>query len=361
MKNLVYMSSEWMYDVDIPLLPSMAKEYRIHYFFFSNPQSPRVKKEEVVNFARSNNIKLHWKDHSLRQLSPLNILSYYALAKEIEALSPFLILRHEPSFYWTIVSKLFMKTETVYFIHDVKVHSGTHNGRIRQFFSDLTILLNKYFILFSNSQYSIFRRRYGEKNCLVTHLSVKEFGMPTISRPSVSGGIKLLFFGRIEYNKGLDILIDGLERLFQKGINNLTLSICGNGSYWNECERHIKTTQNYRIDVRYIANAEIANIFTLHHFLVLPYRDTTQSGPLMIAANYGLPLLAYDHESFREIYNDNNAVFYEDIDKALQKISTMGQQQYDCYANACKDLKILFSGSNISKQIIYYIKNLDNK
>lgn len=355
------MSSEWMYDVDIPLLPNMAKEYQIHYFFFSNPESPRVKKEEVVEFARRSNIVLHWKDHSIRQLSPRNLISYFALAKEIEALSPFLILRQEPSFYWSVVSKLFMRTKTVYFIHDVEVHSGTHNGKIRQLFSDLTICLNKHFILFSNSQYAIFRRRYGEKNCLVTHLSVKVFGKPTVSRPPVSEGIKLLFFGRIEYNKGLDILIDGLERLFQKGITNLSLSICGKGSYWEECSKHIKTPKNYNIDVRYIANEEIANIFASHHFLVLPYRDTTQSGPLMIAANYGLPLLGYDHDSFREIYNDSNAIFYEDIDKALQKISAMGQPQYDGYADACKDLKERFSGSNIAKQISSFIKNLDNK
>lgn len=358
-KNLIFISSEWMYDVDMPLLPVFAKKYNIHYFFYSNPSAPRVTKKEVVDFAGKCGLKLYWKNDTIKMLSPYNIVSYYKLSKEIKALSPEIIIRQEANIYWFIIDRLFLRLKTIYFIHDVKVHSGTHNGFIRQLFSDITIKYSKYFVLFSKSQFKLFQKMYRHKICLQTNLSVKDFGSSNVLAEPFSTGIKLLFFGRIEYNKGLDILIEKLELLFHKGIHNISLTICGKGSYWEECAKHIQHPQYYNLNVRYIPNDEIPDIFSSHHFLVLPYRDATQSGPLMIAANYGIPLLASNQDSFKEIYNDKNAIFYdspEDLEKTLYRISIMDKLQYAKYVEACKVLKKEFSGEKIASDILNFIE-----
>ena len=337
-----------MYDVDMGILNYISKVYEIHWFFMNNEQSPRVKKEDVVNYAQQNGIKLYWKNNCIKQLSPRKILYYIEIAKVINAINPDIIIKEEQDFYWALVNKFFMKHKIVYMIHDVLVHSGTHNGRVRQLFTDLTIKMNRHFITFSDSQKQVLLNRYGNK----------DFGHATSLRPVFGERIKLLFFGRIEYNKGLDILIKGLEHLFDKGITNIELSICGKGSYWDECLELIKHPNLYDLQIRFIDNAEIPNLFTSHHFLVLPYRDTTQSGPLMIAANYGLPLFAARHDSFREIYSDSCSIMYDKIELGLEQISTLTKEDYDKMHTSCLELKNKFSGENISSEIISYINQI---
>lgn len=357
-QKLVYISSEWMYDVDMGILNYISEEYEVHWFFMNNEQSPRVKKEDVVSYAQQNDIKLYWKNNNIKQLSPRKILYYIEMAKEVNAINPDIIIKEEQDFYWALVNKFFIKRKVVYMIHDVLVHSGTHNGRIRQLFTDLTIRMNRHFITFSDSQKQVLLKRYGKKDVFATHLSVKDFGQTTSLRPVFGGRIKLLFFGRIEYNKGLDILIKGLECLFDKGITNIELSICGKGSYWEECLKLVKHPNQYNLQIRFIDNSEIPNLFTSHHFLVLPYRDTTQSGPLMIAANYGLPLFAARHDSFREIYSESCSIMYEEMELGLKQISTLTKEDYDKMHTNCLELKDKFSGENIASEIISYINQI---
>ncbi len=347
-----------MYDVDMGILNYISEEYEIHWFFMNNEQSPRIRKEVVANYARQYGIKLYWMNNSIKQLSPRKILYYKKMAKEINGIKPDIIIKEEQDFYWALVNKLLMKKRAIYMIHDVLVHSGTHNGKIRQLFTDFTISMNYRFITFSDSQKQVLLKRYGEKKVFSTHLSVKDFGQPTIVRPTFGSTIKLLFFGRIEYNKGLDVLVNELETLYDKGITNIQLSICGKGSYWKVCEKLIKHPRQYNLQIRFIDNDEIPNLFTSHHFLVLPYRDTTQSGPLMIAANYGLPLLAANHASFREIYDESCSILYNDIKLGMKQLTSLTEAQYDEMLAGCKKLKDRFSGRMIASEIVNYIKQI---
>ena len=358
-QKLVYISSEWMYDVEMGILNHISEKYEIHWFFMNNELAPRVSRQEVEAFVQKYSIKLYWMNNNIKQLSPRKILYYHKMAKVINAIHPDKIIKVEQDFYWSLVNIFFMKQKAIYMIHDVLVHSGTHNGWVRQLFTDFTIRMNKHFITFSNSQKSILLDRYGKnKDVFSTHLSVKDFGKPAVMRSADGDVVKLLFFGRIEYNKGLDILIDGLENLFGKGNKNIELSICGKGSYWEECERRIKHLEHYDLQIRYIDNAEIPNLFTSHHFLVLPYRDTTQSGPLMIAANYGLPLLASNQDSFKEIYDGDCSILYDDIKDGLKNITSLTKEEYDKMLLKCTELKEKFSGKVIATEIINYINQI---
>lgn len=51
-------------------------------------------------------------------------------------------------------------------------------------------------------------------------------------------------------------------------------------------------------------NNKIADLFCQSHFLILPYKDVTQSGPLMIAFNYGVPAIASNLPGFVENIKD---------------------------------------------------------
>lgn len=78
----------------------------------------------------------------------------------------------------------------------------------------------------------------------------------------------------------------------------------------------------------------------------------------MIAANYGLPLLAANHSSFREIYDESCSILYDDIQIGLQQLSSLTEVKYDKMLTECKKLKDRFSGKKIASEIINYIKQI---
>ena len=186
-------------------------------------------------------------------------------------------------------------------------------------------------------------------------MSVKNLGVPTVQKPNITDGVRLLFFGRIDSYKGLDLLINSLEELYARGNKNIYLSICGKGPHWQECEGLIKSKSQYNLNVRFIENNEIPDIMMSHHFLVLPYRDATQSGPIMIAAKCGLHIIAPDFDCFTSIYNRRNSgLFYQpgNIGEALENLLGLNEQDYSEMVNAAATVGDDYSEDKIGMNYI---------
>ena len=154
--------------------------------------------------------------------------------------------------------------------------------------------------------------------------------------------------------KGLDLLISALEQLKSEGICNISLTIAGKGIFWSTCEQLIKTPEMYNLQIRFIDNEEIPDLMSSHHFLVLPYRDATQSGPLATAVAYELPVIAPNFGCFKETYSNKSALLYEQghIKEALTEVSNMTGDKYEDMRNACKMLKDAYSEEEIAKNYI---------
>ena len=168
------------------------------------------------------------------------------------------------------------------------------------------------------------------------------------------------FFGQIQKYKGLDILVKSLEKLFEINHKKIKLSICGKGRDWEECAHLIHHPEQYNIQIRFIENSEVADLFSSHHFLVLPYRDATQSGPIMIAANYGLPIICPQIESFTQIYDKDSAIMYQqgNLFGALCKVNELSQYEYDNYRKHAKLLREKYSELNVSNSYIRALMNV---
>lgn len=130
----------------------------------------------------------------------------------------------------------------------------------------------------------------------------------------------VLFFGNIDYYKGLDILLDSLPFLTEKLREDLILLIAGNYKS-TEYIRNIRekislnTTQAEIIsNVRYIEDEEIERYFMASDCIVLPYREIYQSGVLFMAYNFGLPLLATRVGNFEnDIIDEKTGLLIDDI------------------------------------------------
>lgn len=99
--------------------------------------------------------------------------------------------------------------------------------------------------------------------------------------------VHLLFFGRIEEYKGLDITLQAFQLLQEHGYN-VCLDIYGNGDITKYKDR-IDNTDNISCYNRWIDEGEIPQIFIKSDIVVLSYIEASQSGVIPIAIGFGVP------------------------------------------------------------------------
>ena len=153
MKKLVYISSDWYFDTDMTILHKLAEVYDLYWFVYSHKEKPRVKEDILRSYANLYKINCSILQSKNKHLSPFRIFEFCRLAQIIKKVNPDLIVKIEPDFYFNVALKMFLNNiPVVHCLHDVEVHSGTHNSRIRQWSIDLTVKANKNFIVYSNFQ-----------------------------------------------------------------------------------------------------------------------------------------------------------------------------------------------------------------
>lgn len=96
--------------------------------------------------------------------------------------------------------------------------------------------------------------------------------------------INFLFFGRIEYYKGIDLLIEAYSTLEKRYSDRVSLLIAGKGNFspYRDAFNQLKNAKllNYTIP-----DKDVMSLFCGQNIVtILPYRDATQSGVINLAA-----------------------------------------------------------------------------
>ena len=100
----------------------------------------------------------------------------------------------------------------------------------------------------------------------------------------------ILFFGRIERYKGVEVLIDAFGRA-KRQVPALRLSVLGRGRIgWRA--RRAMDRLGVRVVNRWIADDELVEEIDAHGLIVAPYTSATQSGVVAAAMARGRPCLA---------------------------------------------------------------------
>lgn len=102
----------------------------------------------------------------------------------------------------------------------------------------------------------------------------------------------LLFFGFIRKYKGLDLLIRTLYDLPE----DYHLIIAGETyedfSTYQKMIKDLRLENRVSLNIRYINDSEVPDLFSASDVCVLPYKSATQSGIVGIAYHFDLPLIA---------------------------------------------------------------------
>ncbi len=107
---------------------------------------------------------------------------------------------------------------------------------------------------------------------------------------SLDGPPFVLFFGRMEPYKGLDVLLDAVP-LVRGRVPDACFYLSGGGEASALMSR-ARLTPGVRVDNRWIDEDEIPGLFARAALLVLPYTTATQSGVIPVAATFALPVVA---------------------------------------------------------------------
>jgi glycosyltransferase involved in cell wall biosynthesis len=121
---------------------------------------------------------------------------------------------------------------------------------------------------------------------------------PLPERPAV------LFFGRLSYYKGLDVLLEAMDEVWRE-LPAATLTIAGEG----EVEDH-PALSDERVDFRlgHVPDADVAGLIEAATCVALPYRQASQSGVGSLAKAHGRPLVATSLGGLSELLADGSGL-----------------------------------------------------
>ncbi|WNO06250.1 glycosyltransferase [Rhodoferax mekongensis] len=125
----------------------------------------------------------------------------------------------------------------------------------------------------------------------------------------------LLFFGGVAPYKGLDLLLDALER--HAGTRLLVAGRCPDSEYGRAMRDRLQTlVQNKKAIWRngYLDESAISLVFAAADAIVLPYRHIDQSGVLLLALTLGTPLITTRVGSFSSLVTPATGVLVEPFD-----------------------------------------------
>lgn len=164
--------------------------------------------------------------------------------------------------------------------------------------------------------------------------------------------IDVLFFGRIEYYKGLDILIKAAQNL-----NQYKFYIVGKGNI-NSTFGIDQIPSNCIHINNYIPDEELAKYIQRSKIVVLPYRDATGTQTIQSIFYYKKPIIATNVGCFPEyISNEKDGIIIkkesiEELTDAIKLLLTDKEKRLSYGNNGYNKISSIFNNENIAKKYI---------
>ena len=186
----------------------------------------------------------------------------------------------------------FTRLPLVIAVHDPEPHTGERNWR-KTLARRLAYRRARRFVLHNHALAMPFASQYGLRASNVDTTRLGAFDVVT-EWPGVEEGSTptVLFFGRISRYKGLDVFYDAAP-LIASRIPGVRFVVAGRpvGRYVPPAPPAV-TGAVMDIRERYLSTSETAGLFRSASVVVCPYFDATQSGVVLTAFAFGVPVVA---------------------------------------------------------------------
>jgi glycosyltransferase involved in cell wall biosynthesis len=311
--KILYITVPSFFDLDVSLIRELSKFVEINVLLVVSPQSIRSSAFSINNLKKECDVfsaidyeEIHKYDKIIDKgkwfvaNNPDN--SFLSCLKLSQKIKKFIRTNHFDLIHTTSSCKtiLFLTTflsafkNTLLTVHDPISHNKLSwmENFIRR---TLFYKANKNILLLSKALLTQFSKKYGieKRRIFFSSLGIYDI-LKQFAANQNDYGQYVLFFGRIEPYKGVNVLIEAYKKsnLPKEGVK---LVIAGKGNI-NHNESDIP--KDVVLINRFIENDELANLISHCRYVVLPYLSATQSGCVMSAYAFNKPVLATDVGDF---------------------------------------------------------------
>jgi len=300
-------------DLNVALAHHLSKRHVVHAINFTT-QYPKVLFPGKTQFKKG--------DHalevdSIRCLSSINPFSWRKTANKIIDLEPDLVLF---SFWLAFFAPAFSGVaKKIKKYLDANIMAICHNI-IPHEEHLLDTRLTKRFFCFIDSFIVLSKKVENELLNIVPGAKYKYSPHPvynifknTLSKEQAKAELNiatkkvLLFFGLIRKYKGLDILINAMEKINTE-LDDYTLLIVGecyeNKAKYTDLIKNAGITDNVQCHYSFVPDNEVGKYFSASDVVVLPYKSASQSGIVQIAYNFDTPVIVSNVGGLPEIVDE---------------------------------------------------------
>lgn len=253
-------------------------------------------KADWINLeSMTNNLKVKfvitYSDKLEFLFSLFNIFNYVEIARHIRDFKPDFLYIPMGSLLNPGVFYLLKNLRKIYTLHDPNLHIGEQSFLI-EFLRRVEIKNSNKIIILNNFYKNLVAEKYVfplEKIDVIPHSGFFSQEPPSYHQ---NFKYKILFLGRIEKYKGIDLLLDSFVTVLNE-ICNIKLVIAGKGNLVPYKEKlNSIPTQNIEIHNEWLTDEKIESLLEDCDFVVLPYIDASQSGVIPLAFGNGRTVVA---------------------------------------------------------------------
>lgn len=332
MKNVAYYTSTNFLDVIVETIQSIKNDVNLYLFIEITNNSKNC---TIINVDQIDNFKFledpinvfgenKWNEikHYFTGLADFKFIVYKnkksisanTLVKGIVFLNHLKNLKIEIIHFDTISNRAMgyifflnkYKTKIIICLHDAIPHIGEDSWKEK-----IAIVLfykrASSFIFYSNYSLHQFETIYKKLKTSTYKIKLQPYTINKVKQDIKIGERKhILFFGRLSFYKGIDILLKAIPIVLKTFPNEMFL-IAGKSVY--DCKIDYDQINNYKNNIQlineFIPNEKLIEYINESKFVVCPYRDASQSGVLMTSKAIGRTIVATNTGAFSEYVNDN--------------------------------------------------------
>ncbi|HLN56060.1 MAG TPA: glycosyltransferase family 4 protein [Bacteroidales bacterium] len=336
-KKICWITPDYFLIVDAPKVPLLVKEFDIRWILVNTYKTNRKTDGLLTYDFRPEEFNLRYRQRDLRI-----IFQYLKLIFRIrkEKADLIYISFHGFPFFFPIFLRFFHPAKIVWGVHNVRTPLGASNSRLMNIYQDYIFRRIRNIHVFSEYQLNVVKEIFPDKRHFLIPLTLEDYGKSQVSPPK--DRIRFLFFGYIKEYKGLDLLIKSFQSLRKSGIDNIELHIVGKCENWGYYESMINGEAAIKTRIESIPNTDIPDVISSCHYILLPYRDSAQSGVLNLAFQYNRPVIISDIEAFRQSVTEGATGFYfkngsvESLTSVMKEVIALHEERFPALTSNVK-------------------------
>lgn len=336
-KSVTWVTPDYFVDCDfnLEIFTGILKHYKVHWIVLLPINNSRFKESDFEAIGKLQGLSIEFMYWRCRARSPKMLIFYEALYQRIKKLNAELLYFNEVPInpyilplYWRL-----NKRNSIFTAHDGSVKFSFKIPWLAKIIHNAAYITARFVNMFSETQASLFKRDFKNSKIFIIPLALKDFGECRL--PKREDAIIFLFFGSINVNKNLGLLIEAACNLHEKGIRGFKVCIHGYCNDWANYQLQVRYPEIFEIDIRLHQNNEIPVLFATSHYGVFPYKEISQSGALKVAFNYNLPVITSDLEGFTdEVKNGINGFVFNtedvnDLERVMRDKLSISDASYN--------------------------------